>query len=72
VALEGPLEPVECLTDEVHCGGEDDCGTRAVWSRVTEAVRRVLASTTLADLVADSRRECAIGRPDSLEDGANL
>lgn len=72
VALEGPLVPVECLSDSVECGREGICATREVWSRVTEAVRDVLASITLADLVADTRERCAIGRPDSSEDSAAL
>ncbi|NPV49469.1 MAG: Rrf2 family transcriptional regulator [Armatimonadetes bacterium] len=71
-ALEGPLVPVECLSDSVECSREDICATRDVWSRVTDAVREVLTATTLADLVADTRAKCAIGRPDSSEDSAAL
>jgi Rrf2 family protein len=72
IALEGPLVPVECLSGSVRCDREGVCATREVWSRVTDAVREVLDSVTLADLVTDTRERCAIGQPGSSENSAGL
>lgn len=71
-ALEGPLLPVECLSERVRCGREEICATRDVWRRAAEAVREVLSSVSLADLVADTRAKCAIGRPNGSADSAAL
>jgi Rrf2 family protein len=53
--LEGSLSPVMCLDDEQACNHSGQCSTEGLWREVDDAVRRVLAATTLADLV--ERRE---------------
>ncbi|MBI4212951.1 MAG: Rrf2 family transcriptional regulator [Chloroflexi bacterium] len=52
-ALEGPIAPVECLTDDYVVGGcdrEGACASQGLWQRVKMSVDRVLESVTLADL----------------------
>ena len=40
-----------CLDDEANCGQWSNCTQKEVWSVVEEAVRHVLESTTIGDLV---------------------
>lgn len=51
--LEGSLAPVSCIEDESSCDRVGHCSTEGLWRRVDAAVRRVLADTSLADLVAE-------------------
>ncbi len=51
--LEGSLAPVTCIDDEETCERTGNCSTEGLWRRVDTAVREVLRSTTLADLVAE-------------------
>jgi Rrf2 family protein len=58
-ALEGPLAPMECFSDEhvrrVLCSHEADdgraCATKLLWTRVQGGMIRALHQTTLAELV---------------------
>lgn len=56
-ALEGSIAPVECVEENHVCDGNMVCGTLNLWQRVDQALRDVLGSTTLADLMEDSRRQ---------------
>jgi len=47
-ALEGPLAPTACSGED--CPSSAGCSAITVWSRVTDAMRDVLTSFTLADL----------------------
>lgn len=49
--LEGPLTIVECVDDEDYCGRSADCVARWLWGRVQQAVRGVLESVTVQDLI---------------------
>jgi Rrf2 family protein len=49
--LEGPLIATECLEDNDYCPRADDCVTRELWAEVQNAVKQVLDSFTLGDLV---------------------
>lgn len=51
--LEGSVAPVHCIDDAEACGRTGNCSTESLWRRVDGAVREVLRSTTLADLVAE-------------------
>jgi len=54
-ALEGPVTPVECLSEEYTAGScvrEPSCLSRPLWQRVKASVDQVLDSITLADLCA--------------------
>jgi Rrf2 family protein len=50
---EGSLSPVPCIEadDEVNCDRQEDCVTLILWKKINEAVRDVVDSTTLQDLV---------------------
>ncbi|MHC4186886.1 MAG: RrF2 family transcriptional regulator [Planctomycetota bacterium] len=49
--LEGPLITTECLEDDEYCHRAADCVTRELWADVQNAVKDVLDSFTLQDLV---------------------
>jgi Rrf2 family protein len=49
-ALDGPLSPVECT--QGLCDRVDTCGASSVWIEAERAVEAVLATTTIADLLA--------------------
>lgn len=50
--LEGSVAPVTCIDDADSCARTGACSTESVWRDVDDAVRGVLAATTVADLVA--------------------
>jgi Rrf2 family cysteine metabolism transcriptional repressor len=50
-ALDGSLAPVDCVDDPEVCRLEKVCVARDVWMDVRNAMRDVLESTTLQDLV---------------------
>jgi len=51
-ALEGPVAVTECSDESVEgsCEYETDCGVRANWVLINEAVQRALRGITLADM----------------------
>lgn len=49
--LDGPIEPVFCVSDEEACERIPACPTRPVWIRVYESVRNELSNIYLKDLV---------------------
>jgi Rrf2 family cysteine metabolism transcriptional repressor len=51
--MEGSLAPVACIEDEACCEYTGNCSTQSLWERVDRAVREVLGSTTIGDLVAE-------------------
>lgn len=51
--LEGSVAPVACIDEDDTCGRVGACSTEPLWREVDAAVRRVLAGTTLADLMAE-------------------
>ena len=53
--MEGSLAPVACIEDESSCAHTGNCSTEGLWHRVDAAVRGVLGSTSLADLVAERK-----------------
>ncbi len=53
-ALEGPLAPMICASEDPHhalCARLGACSVNALWVRVRDAISGVLEDTTLADLV---------------------
>lgn len=49
---EGSLAPVACLEgEENECSRQEGCATLTVWKRLDEAIRSVVDTMTLADLV---------------------
>jgi Rrf2 family cysteine metabolism transcriptional repressor len=63
-ALEGPVAPMICVTDDVShvaCGRTGYCTVNYMWVRVRDAITGALDSMSLADLVPVGAR---LGRPD--------
>ena len=56
-ALEGPLYPVECLSDDdkTACGSVDcdSCVTRPLWEKIYASLNHILESVSLEDLLKD-------------------
>lgn len=49
---EGSLAPVACLEDEVNtCDRQEGCATLKLWKKLDDAIKGVVDSVTLADLV---------------------
>ena len=48
---EGSLDPVECSSDPSLCDREEDCATRIVWQKLSEAINGVVDNITLEDLL---------------------
>jgi Rrf2 family protein len=55
--LEGHVTTVECVEDKDYCGRAADCVVRQVWSQVQQAIKNVLQSITLQDLVDRAKAE---------------
>ncbi len=55
--LEGPVTPMDCVTNADGCPHSDACATRDVWSDLEAAVNGALSSTTLRDLVDRQNRK---------------
>lgn len=49
--LEGIVTTVECVQDENFCARSVDCIAKQLWQQVNEAVRNILQSVTLQDLI---------------------
>ena len=56
-ALEGNVTTVECVEDNNYCDKTADCIARQVWSQVQQAIKSVLQSITLQDLVDKAKVE---------------
>jgi len=50
-ALEGSPSPTECVDDSSVCPKSELCATRELWTQIGDAIRHVLESTTLQDLI---------------------
>jgi Rrf2 family transcriptional regulator, cysteine metabolism repressor len=66
-ALEGPLAPMICATDDpshaIDCDRTSTCTVNYLWIRVRDAIAGALSTMTLADLVPQRRPEGAISNP---------
>lgn len=56
-ALEGNVTTVECVEDKNYCDRTADCIARQVWAQVQRAIKNVLQSITLQDLVDRAKAE---------------
>ena len=54
--LEGPVITTECVDDKNSCSRNSDCVARLLWAEVQNAVRTILESTTLQDLVDKTKK----------------
>lgn len=62
-ALEGPVAPMDCVSevpiDDV-CPLIDGCATRVAWVKVRDSIIEALDSTSLADLLNESRAKTPV------------
>jgi Rrf2 family transcriptional regulator, cysteine metabolism repressor len=49
--FEGPVVTVECVANDKYCAKAHDCIARTIWVEVQQAVRNVLQSMTLQDVI---------------------
>ena len=56
-ALEGNVTTVECVEDKNYCDRTADCIVRQVWAQVQQAIKNVLQSISLQDLVDRAKAE---------------
>jgi Rrf2 family transcriptional regulator, cysteine metabolism repressor len=64
--LEGPVAPMECVSEvepDEQCPLIDGCATRVVWLKVRDSIVEALDSTTLDDLLSQSRPPRVQSRP---------
>ena len=54
-SLEGAVITVECVKNGNYCSRADNCAAREVWAEIDTAVRTILQSTTLKDVVSRTR-----------------
>ena len=57
-ALEGPVAPMDCVSEvpvDEECPLIAGCATRVAWVKVRDNIVDVLDSTSLADLIVESR-----------------
>ena len=57
-SVEESLVPVSCMDAKGRCVCNDVCVSHGVWQGLGAKVRQFLSSITLADLVADARKNC--------------
>jgi len=55
-SVEESLVPVSCMDAKGRCVCNDVCVSHGVWQGLGERVRQFLSSITLADLIADARK----------------
>ena len=55
-SVEESLVPVSCMDAKGRCVCNDVCISHGVWQGLGERVRQFLSSITLADLMADARK----------------
>jgi Rrf2 family cysteine metabolism transcriptional repressor len=56
--LEGPIAPVDCIREHKsanECRNSQKCAVQLLWLKLSQSMAAVLDSTTLADLVTQSR-----------------
>jgi Rrf2 family protein len=54
-ALEGSLNPIDCLEGSSACSRGGGCAQRGVWEEIRDATVAILDRTTVADLAARER-----------------
>jgi Rrf2 family cysteine metabolism transcriptional repressor len=53
--LEGPVTTAECVENEDYCRRATDCAARLLWVQLQEAIKNVLESVTVQDLLDRAR-----------------
>lgn len=55
-AVEGPIIPNRCLTEEGSCSREKECTVHPVWRKVQGEIAAILDSVTLEDLAKEKKQ----------------
>ncbi|MBM4352876.1 MAG: Rrf2 family transcriptional regulator [Deltaproteobacteria bacterium] len=55
VTLEGPLNLVDCVSDDVRCDQKERCAAISIWRQLGKVMEDYLGSLTLADVVRMKR-----------------
>ncbi len=55
--LEGSISIVDCVENENLCDRTIDCITRDIWTDINKAIKKVLTSTTLSELVNKNKKK---------------
>lgn len=55
--LEGTVATVECVENDDYCTRSADCAARYLWTKVEQAIDKVLEEITLQDLVDKAKDE---------------
>ena len=72
-AIEGPIAVTECVDAESECSLEEQCGVRANWQRINDAVATALQGITLAEMARpDAPRLFQIRKADSAETARSI
>jgi len=58
--LEGLVTTVECIENEDYCARAADCIARQLWKQLNEAIKNILQSITLQDLLARAKDKKAL------------
>lgn len=53
--LDGPVDPVDCLTSKGDCPHSKRCPTQRVWDELRKAIEQVLGNYTMQDLIYENR-----------------
>ncbi|RDU22040.1 RrF2 family transcriptional regulator [Anaerosacchariphilus polymeriproducens] len=49
---EGSLSPVACMEDDMNqCDRQDECATLILWKKIDDAIKQIVDTYTLADLL---------------------
>lgn len=56
-ALEGPLAPSDCVTDQNGCADAQGCAMRPIWSRIYDGINGVIDAITLQDMIDDFKND---------------
>jgi len=54
-AMNGPLELVDCSIDPKSCRRSSECETVDLWKELSDKIRKILSSKTLAELAAKEK-----------------
>ena len=63
LALEGPLDPMACLSEEssdAGCLASNSCAVQDVWREMRDAMEEVLQRITLAEMVEKQRKRFGV------------
>jgi Rrf2 family protein len=56
LALEGSIDPAQCVSDPSSCPRAQSCVTRDIWCEIKRVVEKVLNSKSLSTLVENHRQ----------------